>query len=262
MTPEHERDLLTFGDVTVEGHLAGSSNATLKVRCDLGSHSASAVYKPRRGERPLWDFPVGSLGHREVAMSTLDEILGWGLVPRTVWREEGPYGPGSCQLWVETDPDTEAVTVQPEEQVPEGWYAVAQGEGLDGEIVCLAHADTPALRRMALLDVLANNADRKGGHVLVTPEGAVAAIDHGLTFHVDDKLRTVLWGWAGSPLREDELLDLRQLADRLPVLEEALRFNLTELEVLAMIQRLNDLLRDGCFPSPSGAWPALPWPAM
>ena len=254
--------VLTVGDITVEGHLAGSSNATLKVRCDLHGASVHAVYKPRRGERPLWDFPQGSLGHREVAMSVLDQALGWHLVPTTVWRTDGPFGPGSCQLWVETDPEREAVVVLPEDDLPDGWFPVAQGEGLDGDVVCLAHDNLPDLRRMALLDVLANNADRKGGHVLVASTGKVAAIDHGLTFHVDDKLRTVLWGWAGQDLSTPELHDLARLCADIDVVEDQLRAHLTAPEVAAVAARLNHLLLEECFPLPSGAWPALPWPAM
>ena len=255
-------DVLTNGEITIEGHLAGSSNATLKVRCELDGTSAYAVYKPRRGERPLWDFPQGSLGHREVAMSVLDQALGWDLVPTTVWRTTGPYGPGSCQLWVETDPEREAVVVAREEDLAQGWFAVAQGEGLDGDVVCLAHDNLPDLRRMALLDVLANNADRKGGHVLVTNTGHVAAIDHGLTFHVDDKLRTVLWGWAGQNLTSPELHDLTRLGSDLDQAEDQLRTHLTAPEYAALSERLNHLLVEGRFPMPSGAWPALPWPAM
>ncbi len=262
MTATSIQDVLTHGEISVEGHLAGSSNATLKVRCDLDGTSTYAVYKPRRGERPLWDFPQGSLGHREVAMSLLDAALGWGLVPSTVWRTEGPFGPGSCQRWVDVDPTREVVVVLPEEDIEEGWYAVAQGEGLDGELVCLAHDDVPALRRMALLDVVANNADRKGGHVLVTSDGGIAAIDHGLTFHVDDKLRTVLWGWAGQELTAEELVDLATLQDRMDAIEEPLRAHVTSPEFTAMGERLDDLLQGGRFPVPTGAWPALPWPAM
>lgn len=254
--------LLAVGELEVQGHLAGASNATLKVNCELDGVGIAAVYKPRRGERPLWDFPAGSLGHREVAMSILDRALGWDLVPTTAWRVDGPFGPGSAQAWVETDPDKEAVIVVPEDQVPEGWFAVAQGEGADGELVCLAHANTDQLRRMALLDVIANNADRKGGHVLVTRESSTVAIDHGVTFHVDDKLRTVLWGWAGAQLAPEEIGDIRAFAAALDTVEEQLREHITGPEFEAVAQRTQSLLHDGCFPVPTGAWPALPWPAM
>lgn len=256
------QDVLAFGELTVEGRLAGSSNATLKVSSAWQGVIVDAVYKPRRGERPLWDFPQGSLGHREVAMSILDTALGWRLVPTTVWREEGPFGPGSCQLWIDPDPDAEAVTVVPEDEVPEGWLAIAQGEDESGGLVVLAHADTPDLRRVALLDVIANNADRKGGHVLVTGSGGIAAIDHGIAFHVEDKLRTVLWGWAGQPLAEDELRDIMLFADTLDERADDLRAHLTGPECEALRERVDGLLVEAAFPVPSGGWPALPWPAM
>jgi len=258
----HIDAVLAFGGIKVQGRLAGSSNATLQVLCEADGESTLAVYKPRKGERPLWDFPQGSLGHREVAMSILDRRLGWDLVPPTVWREEGPYGPGSCQLWIDVDPGREAVVVAAEESVPEGWFAVAQGEDEDGELVVLAHDNSPALRRMTLLDVLANNADRKGGHVLLTGTGSVAAIDHGVTFHVDDKLRTVLWGWAGAPINVAEQADLQRLAGEMDALEQDIHEHLTGREFEALAARLEVVLSEGCFPTPTGAWPALPWPAM
>lgn len=262
LTRAQVMEVLAEGEIAVEGRMVDSSNATLRVTCSAGGTAMRGIYKPRRGERPLWDFPAGSLGHREVAAGLLSDLLGWDLVPPTVWRESGPYGPGSCQLWVETDEANVPVEVLDETSLPPGWIAVAQGEGMHGEPVCLAHENTLALRRVALFDVLANNADRKGGHVLRALDGELVGIDHGLTFHVDDKLRTVLWGWAGEPLTDDERATVESLRGALRDDGTPLGAHLTSLEVAALATRADALIASGHFPEPSGAWPALPWPAM
>ncbi|MER2138394.1 MAG: SCO1664 family protein, partial [Arthrobacter sp.] len=187
-------DLLT-DELTLTGRITTASNATF-----LGSiGDAAVVYKPIAGEKPLWDFPDGCLAHREVAAYLVSETLGWNIVPRT-WLRDGPAGEGMVQLWQETDPEQAAVDLVPLEDVPSsGWKLVLEGEDPAGRIVALIHEDSAALRRMAVFDVVVNNADRKGDHVLSMPGGHRFGVDHGLTFHAEHKLRTVLWGWIGEP---------------------------------------------------------------
>ena len=254
--------LLSTGDLAVEGRLWDSSNSAMRVDCSSGDARVQAVYKPRRGERPLWDFPTGTLGRREVATYVVDRALGWGLVPVTVWREDAPMGPGSLQAWVEVDDDTPPVDVVEARAVPEGWHVVAEGEGARGDHVCLVHEESSALRRLAVLDAVVNNADRKGGHVLRASTARVAGIDHGLTFHEEPKLRTVLWGWAGTELDDAILTDLQMMADDWARVSDGLEPLLTQSEISATADRLAALLRGRAFPDPDGAWPALPWPAM
>ena len=254
--------VLSTGDITVEGRLWDSSNSAMRVECGLADIRVQAVYKPRRGERPLWDFPTGTLGRREVATYVVDRALGWGLVPVTVWRDDAPMGPGSLQAWVEVDDDIPPVDVVEARTVPEGWHVVAEGEGARGDHVCLVHEESSALRRLAVLDTVVNNADRKGGHVLRSGSARVAGIDHGLTFHEDPKLRTVLWGWAGAPLDDAILSDLHALADAWGGVSERLDSLLMQSEIAATEDRIAGLLKIRAFPSPDGAWPALPWPAM
>lgn len=259
---ERLEHLLAAGDMTIEGRLWDSSNSAMRVECVEGDERVRAVYKPRRGERPLWDFPTGTLGRREVATYVVDRALGWGLVPVTVWREDAPLGPGSLQAWVEVGSQAPPVDVVASTLAPEGWHVVAEGEGARGDHVCLVHEESAALRRLAVLDAIVNNADRKGGHVLRVGVDGVAGIDHGLTFHEEPKLRTVLWGWADSPLDDGILDDIQSMADEWEAVSQSLDMLLTQSEIAAAEGRLSDLLRRRVFPGPDGAWPALPWPAM
>jgi uncharacterized repeat protein (TIGR03843 family) len=263
--PEQLASLLEHGTVEVLGRLVQASNATLLVEVELGGERARAVYKPVRGERPLWDFPHGTLADREVATYRLAAAAGWDTVPLTVSRTEGPFGPGSMQVWVdEVDEDPLVDVVEPGE-VAEGWLVVLQAESSAGTPLLLCHRDDPRLRRMALLDAVVNNSDRKGGHVLRGAGGAVRGVDHGLTFNTDDKLRTVLWGWAGDPLRADEVEDLLRLHDLLEPgagLAAGLAGLLRADEVERTRERVAELLADATMPAPTGGWPAIPWPAL
>jgi uncharacterized repeat protein (TIGR03843 family) len=188
--------------------LLDASNATLRAFVTWEGATARCVYKPVRGERPLWDFPHGTLAGREVAAYLVSEAIGWHNVPATVLRD-GPLGTGSCQLWVESaDPPLVSVT----SRLPEGWHAIASVRG-----GLLSHDDDPGLARIAAYDGVVNNADRKGGHLLRTADHQVYGIDHGVCFHTEDKLRTVLWGWAGTPFPEQvkaALASLRTALDR------------------------------------------------
>ncbi|WP_445442336.1 SCO1664 family protein [Clavibacter sp. km1a] len=249
-------DLVT-AELTLTGRIRTASNATF-----LGTiGDVVVVYKPIDGENPLWDFPDGTLAHREVAAYRLSEALGWGVVPRT-WLRDGPFGEGMVQLWQETDPEQTAVDLLPTDEVPEdGWKPVLEGEDQDGGSVTLIHEDTPALRRMAVFDVIANNADRKGDHILAMPGGHRHGVDHGITFHQEHKLRTVLWGWIGDPLTAEELEGVDRVVAGLDGdLGRELAELLTAEEVAALADRCTRLRADARFPAPSGQQSAVPWP--
>lgn len=254
------RDLLTHGRIEVRGRLVEASNATLLCSVELDGTSSDCVYKPVRGERPLWDFPEGTLAGREVASYLVSEALGWGLVPTTIMRD-GPFGPGMLQVWVNSHEGSELVDVLAPERVPRDWLTVLHAEDEQGAPLVLAHADHPDLRSLAVLDVVLNNADRKGGHVLHTPDGRVLGIDHGVSLNADDKLRTVLWGWLGQPVGEPVTDELRGLRDDLDgALGRELAEHITPKEARALRDRIDRLLADGVLPAPSGDWPAIPWP--
>lgn len=250
-------DDLVTAELTLTGRIRTASNATF-----LGSiGEAAVVYKPIAGENPLWDFPDGTLAHREVAAYLVSEALGWGVVPRT-WLREGPLGEGMVQLWQEQDDDQSAVDLVATDDVPEaGWKYVLEGRDETGRMVTLIHEDSPALRRMALFDVIVNNADRKGDHVLAMTDGHRHGVDHGLTFHSEHKLRTVLWGWLGEALTDEE----REGVDRVNEgLDGDLGRDLADLlsaeEVAALADRCSALRLAGQFPAPAAGMPAVPWP--
>jgi len=271
---EELREVLRHGELAVEGRLVDASNATLLAVSALDGVEITCVYKPTAGERPLWDFPESTLGMREVAAFVVSDALGWGIVPPTVWREAGPFGQGMAQAWVtpegggEMQPGGGLVDVVDRGRVPEGWLEVIDAHGDGGRPVTLVHADDADLRRMCVFDSVVNNADRKGGHVLhgrVQPEAEVATygVDHGVTFSEDEKLRTVLWGWAGTALQDGVADDLDRLLD---ALEGDLGTELSELltrkEIARTKQRVMRRIREGAYPVPGDGWPSLPWPAF
>jgi uncharacterized repeat protein (TIGR03843 family) len=233
-------EVLERGEMTVHGRIAGSSNATLLVTCQLDGEELLAVYKPEKGERPLWDFPRG-LFRREVATYVVSEALGLGCVPETVVRIEGPFGCGSVQRLVDEDGTSHYFTLRDEEK---RW---------------------PALRAMAALDVIINNADRKSGHVLLADD-RVWAIDHGLCFHVEPKLRTVIWDFAGDPLPNFFARRLGALLEAGP--DGPVFRHLAQLlepdELRAVFDRATDLAREDHLPEPrqDGDWPPYPWPLV
>ncbi|ADG78750.1 PI3K/PI4K catalytic domain-containing protein OS=Tsukamurella paurometabola (strain ATCC 8368 / DSM / CCUG 35730 / CIP 100753 / JCM 10117 / KCTC 9821 /NBRC 16120 / NCIMB 702349 / NCTC 13040) OX=521096 GN=Tpau_2139 PE=4 SV=1 [Tsukamurella paurometabola] len=259
---------LATADLTILGRITSASNATLL--CELGDHSARdagerAVYKPVRGEAPLWDFPDGTLAGRERASYLISEALGWSLIPETVLRD-GPLGPGMVQRWID-EPDlgdddaVDPVDIFAEDAVPEGYLPVFSGyvEYSDAEDgvreVALAHADDPRLRRLAVLDVILNNADRKGGHILTGPDGRLFGVDHGICLHAQPKLRTVLWGWAGRPVSDEMLTDIAAFADTPPDLTGLI----TTTEREALVDRARLLVELGTMPLPASQRP-IPWP--
>ncbi len=257
-------DLLAKGELKVRGRVREASNAVLFCSVSYEGEQLSCVYKPVAGERPLWDFPDGTLAQREVAAYEVSEAMGWHLVPPTVLRD-GPYGEGMVQLWIEGDPSASLLALVEEEEPGEGWKAVGFAEVGGGRTALLVHADDPRLRRLAVLDAVINNGDRKGGHLLPTADGALYAIDHGVAFNVDDKLRTLLWGWAGDPLAPDALEALAELAAALadgePLFTRLAQL-LTAAEVEAITGRVASLRAAARHPVPSGEWPAIPWPPM
>jgi uncharacterized repeat protein (TIGR03843 family) len=226
--------LLREGAIDLEGRMLDASNVTLVGTVRTADLAAECVYKPVAGERPLWDFPDGTLAGREISAFLVSEATGWRVVPPTVLRE-GPFGPGMVQLWIDGD------------------------ETVD--LAAFVRRDDPALRRMAVFDAVVNNADRKGGHIIPMPGGHVYGVDHGICFSVDPKLRTLLWRWAGTPLTAGAVEVLERLSDDLrDDLGEQLHEHLTRREVRCTQQRVDELLRTGRHPEPSGEWPALPWP--
>jgi uncharacterized repeat protein (TIGR03843 family) len=254
--------LLEQGSLELEGRLLTASNATFVGEVTHDGVTASCVYKPIRGERPLWDFPEGTLAHRERAAYLVSAAAGMPLVPPTVLRE-GPFGRGMCQLWIDEDPDQEMVDVVAAGEVPDGWLHVLDAEDQHRRAVSLIHRDEPLLQLMAALDVVMNNADRKGGHVLVDAHGHLYGVDHGVCFHREQKLRTVLWGWAGERLTEPCRETLRRLGAALrDDLAADLGSLLTGTEVRTLTRRVQQLLDTGLFPAPSAGWPAIPWPAF
>ena len=264
MTRDDTLDLLSRGTLHLEGRLVIASNATFLGEVALDGVSTACVYKPVRGERPLWDFPDGTLAAREAAAYDVSVASGWDLVPETVLRD-GPLGPGMCQRWVvEAQPERELVDLVPVDEVGAGWLTVLEGQDERGRAVALVHADDPALQQMALFDAIVNNADRKGSHILATAHGPTLGVDHGVCFHADDKLRTVLWGWAGTQIPDSLLDTARALAAE--VRGGGLATRLAELlsrpERRALDGRLERMVAAGRFPLPSPGWPAIPWPAF
>lgn len=260
--PEVVSDHLADGELEVLGRIMPASNQTFLVQVGPPELELRAVYKPVAGERPLWDFEDGTLAARERAAYLISEALGWRLVPRTLLRE-GPSGLGMVQEWCEPDPGQRPVDIVPAGEVPTGYRHVTDAFDQRDRPVALVHEDAPVLRRMALFDVVVNNTDRKGGHVLAMPDGHRYGVDHGVCFHVEDKLRTVLWGWAGEPLAEDEGIALSLLLEALAgETGSALEPLLTPEEIDAARVRAERLLDRGRFPLPSAEWPSLPWPAF
>jgi uncharacterized repeat protein (TIGR03843 family) len=255
--------LLGRGRIEIEGRLTDASNTTLRAEISLDGLTRRCVYKPVRGERPLWDFPDGTLAGREVSAYLVSRATGWDLVPPTILRD-GPLGPGALQLWIDEPAEVPAlIGFVPAYDVPVGWFPVAAARDDDGDAYALAHADDPRLARLAVFDAVINNADRKGAHVLYPSTGGVHGVDHGVSFHVENKLRTVLWGWTGKPFPEDAVATLTRLREQLTgPLGAALEEHLTITEVQHVGLRVKRLLRSRRFPQPPSDWPAIPWPPI
>lgn len=224
---------LLSGTLEVTGRLVDASNATLYGECAFNDEKMAVIYKPIAGERPLWDFPDGNLAQREYAAFLISEFSGWKVVPPTVLRD-GPFGMGMVQQWIDID------------------------ESID--LALYYREDNENLRRMALFDAVINNTDRKIGHLLPVIDGTLLGCDHGVTFHEENKLRTVIWQFAMCELTDEEIGNLIDLAGRLQTEPGDLLELITENEFTALITRINQLIESGKFPSPSEDWPAVPWP--
>jgi uncharacterized repeat protein (TIGR03843 family) len=236
-------ELLLRGEMEIRGEFMWGSNYTFLAEVTHAGETTQAVYKPSRGERPLWDFPPATLARREVAAYLVSEALGWRLVPPTVYRKQGPLGPGSLQLYIAHDPEYHYFTFSEE--------------------------DRQRLRPAAAFDLLINNADRKGSHVLVDPDGHLWLIDHGVCFHVEDKLRTVIWDFVGQPLGEDLCIGLAEFHDRLndtaegeTALAQSLKLYLTRAEIKALRARAEKLVTQPVFPQPDPYRRPYPWPQI
>lgn len=230
--------LLEGGSIEPLGQVVWGSNYTFLVRVRQEDHAIQAIYKPARGERPLWDFPRGSLVEREAAAYLVSEALTWGLVPPTILRQDGPAGPGSLQLYIEANPEEHYFTFN--------------------------EIQKQRLRPLALFDIIVNNADRKGGHILIDASGELWSIDHGVCFHVEPKLRTVVWDFVGEPIPDTLVTDIRKFIDALTP-GSLLLSQLTELlnapEIEALQHRASVLLHEPKFPGPGPGRP-YPWPLV
>lgn len=255
-------DVLGNGEISVTGRLTDASNLTLLGEATLDGLTVRCIYKPVRGERPLWDFPDGTLAERERAAYLVSRAAGWNCVPLTIIRD-GPYGPGMVQRWIDDAYPDEVVDLVPVGNVPDGWLPVLRALDPDGSEVAVVHADSAPLARLAAFDLVVNNADRKGSHVLPTADGRILGVDHGLTFHVDDKLRTILWGWAGRPLPDvavDGIAALRRSLDG--DLGADLAELITGTEIRALRQRLGRLAKAKVFPRAPAHRTPIPWPPL
>ncbi len=274
MTPRtDDREVLRRGELTVLGRIRSASNATFLCESTLAQRSVHSVYKPIAGEQPLWDFPDGTLAGRELGAYLVSTQLSWNIVPYTVIRD-GPAGRGMLQQWVEQPGDTagpedlradwrpDLIDLFPAGEPRPGYLPVLRAYDYAGDEVVLMHADDIRLRRMAVFDVLINNADRKGGHILCGVDGQVYGVDHGVCLHVQDKLRTVLWGWAGKPVDDETLDAVARLVDALGgPLADALAGHITAVEIAALRGRGRNLLDNPVMPSPDRHRP-VPWPAF
>ena len=260
---ERLQRLLSDGPLEVEGRLVEASNLVLRVWIDADDVRICAVYKPIRGERPLWDFPEGSLAGREFAAYLIATAGGWGCVPVTALRVDGPFGAGSVQQWVgplEPVSDNGLLRIDPITAVPDNYLPVLGVRDDDDRPLVVSHGAQEQLREVALLDVVLNNADRKGS-ALIIDEGHLYAVDHGLTLHAEEKLRTVLWGFAGEELTDAECTRLTELAAAVDgVLGEKLRRVIQTEEVAALGERIEDLLDTRRMPAPPDDRHPLPWP--
>jgi len=232
LTGREIENVLRRGEMKVTGRLVDASNATLLANISHDETSLTCIYKPIAGERPLWDFSDGTLAYREYAAYVLSDRCNFSVVPMTVLRE-GPFGEGAVQLWIDVD------------------------ESID--MIEFFQRDSEELRKMALFDAIVNNTDRKIGHILPDTVGNVFGCDHGVTFHSDDKLRTVLWRWAGEPFNSHEISLLDAVRDYLTAPAE-LEMLLTGEEIESLGSRVDRLRSTSVFPQPSKDWPAVPWP--
>jgi hypothetical protein len=238
--PNNILTVLREGRISLQGEFMWGSNYTYLAQLEYEEATYPVVHKPTRGVRPLWDFPSSSLARREVAAYLVSDALGWELVPPSVFRKDGPLGPGSLQLYVDHDPEYHYFNFSTDDRL--------------------------RLRPTSLFDLVVNNADRKGSHILLDAGRHIWLIDHGLCFHMDDKLRTVIWDFAGERIPPDLLNDLLKLRQKIEMVESPDHLNLgtylNHQEILALIRRIDRLLSTGCYPNPDQSRRQYPWPPV
>jgi len=257
------RHVLTNGTLEISGRLVDASNLTLLANASVDGIEMACVYKPIRGERPLWDFPDGTLAHREVAARRIAEYAEWNCVPMTIMRD-GPYGTGMVQRWIDQPADSpELVDLVPAKRIPSGWLPIMRAVNEGGSTVAVVHADDDGLKVLAGFDIVVNNADRKGSHILLPGDGRVLGVDHGLCFHTDDKLRTILWGWAGASLPDAVTQGLARLTSGMAgELRAELAGYLTRREVDILARRIDHLVMHPVYPMPPRGRSPIPWPPL
>ena len=253
------KSLLSTGEIEIEGLIPDSTNGALKLLITKGDEQIAAIAKPDVSIRPLWDFPNMDLNKREYATFLFDRQLELGFVPETVIRDIAGFGNALVQHWIR-ETENDLIIVQSPDNIPKSYLRVLQGYDELNKLITLAHKDDQDLRKLCLIDLIINNADRKGNHLITDGNNKMWAIDHGVSWHEEPKIRTVLWGWINQEFNESDL-DLLSLAKS--TLEDWLANDfqyLEKSEIECALERLDELVKNKRFPAPGSEWPAVPWP--
>lgn len=254
-----KKELLLSGDIEIQGLIPESSNGALKAVLRNDQGEVSVIIKPSALIRPLWDFPALDLNNRELATFELSEKLNLNFVPISVKRNIPEIGECLIQEWIE-EVENQLIIVRNETEIPKKYKKVINGYDELNKLVCLAHDNNEELRKIAIFDLIVNNADRKGGHILKDQYGKIWIIDHGVTWHHENKLRTILWGWIGDDLQNQDLALINMAKNEISNWIENRTSILSNEELDAAIKRIEVVLEEGKFPEPSKEWPAIPWP--
>ena len=253
------KSLLSTGEIEIEGLIPDSTNGALKLLITNGDEQIAAIAKPDVSIRPLWDFPNMDLNKREYATFLFDRKLELGFVPETVIRDISGIGNALVQHWIR-ETENDLIIVQSPDNIPKSYLRVLQGYDELNKLITLAHKDDQDLRKLCLIDLIINNADRKGNHLITDGNNKMWAIDHGVSWHEEPKIRTVLWGWINQEFNDGDL-DLLSLAKS--TLEDWLANDFQYLEnseIECALERLDELVKNKRFPAPGSEWPAVPWP--
>lgn len=253
------QSLLSTGEIEIEGLIPDSTNGALKLLITNGDEQIAAIAKPDVSIRPLWDFPNMDLNKREYATFLFDRKLELGFVPETVIRDISGIGNALVQHWIR-ETENDLIIVQSPDNIPKSYLRVLQGYDELNKLITLAHKDDQDLRKLCLIDLIINNADRKGNHLITDGNNKMWAIDHGVSWHEEPKIRTVLWGWINQEFNDGDM-DLLTLAKS--TLEDWLANDFQYLEnseIECALERLDELVKNKRFPAPGSEWPAVPWP--
>lgn len=253
------KSLLSTGEIEIEGLIPDSTNGALKLLITKGDEQIAAIAKPDVSIRPLWDFPNMDLNKREYATFLFDRKLELGFVPETVIRDIAGFGNALVQHWIR-ETENDLIIVQSPDNIPKSYLRVLQGYDELNKLITLAHKDDQDLRKLCLIDLIINNADRKGNHLITDGNNKMWAIDHGVSWHEEPKIRTVLWGWINQEFNDSDF-DLLSLAKS--ILEDWLANDfqyLEKSEIECALERLDELVKNKRFPAPGSEWPAVPWP--